>query len=114
MVNRHHPLVQHALMAESIRVQDLEQILRLIEEYVPVQQIWVDQAEGDESQSQPFQSAREQEIVGLIRALYSALVKTGLTHHEALERLVATEAIGERFELVEPTVGNLLKEKGVE
>ena len=114
VVNRHHPLVQHALMAESIRVQDLEQILRLIEEYVPVQQIWVDQAEGDESQSQPFQSAREQEIVGLIRALYSALVKTGLTHHEALERLVATEAIGERFELVEPTVGNLLKEKGVE
>ena len=33
----------------------LRLILRLIEEYVPVQQIWVDMAEGDETQSQPFE-----------------------------------------------------------
>ena len=113
-VNREHPLIRHALMPGSIEVRELQQILRLVEEYVPVQLIWVDQAEGDQSQSQPFESAVEQEIVGLIRALYTALVKTGLTHDEALGRLVATEAIGDRFELVEPTVQDLLKEKGVE
>ena len=113
-VNREHPLIRHALMAGSIEVRELQQILRLVEEYVPVQLIWVDQAEGDQSQSQPFESAAEQEIVGLIRALYTALVKTGLTRDEALGRLVATEAIGDRFELVEPTVQDLLKEKGVE
>ena len=114
MVNRDHPLVRDALVADSIDTQKLQQILRLIEEYVPVQQIWVDQAEGDESHSQPFESAAEQEIVELIRALYKAFINTGLTHQDALERLMATEAIGERFELVELTMESLLKEPRVE
>ena len=70
------PLVRDALVADSIDTQKLQQILRLIEEYVPVQQIWVDQAEGDESHSQPFESAAEQEIMELIRALYKAFINT--------------------------------------
>ena len=114
VINREHPLVRDALGTGSTDSRSLQQILRLVEEYVPVQQIWVDMAEGDESESQPFESAQEREIVGLIRALYSALINTGLSHTEALERLGSTEAIGERFELVEPTVGALLKERIVE
>ena len=114
VVNREHPLVREALSSDSIEPQQFQRILRLIEEYIPVQQIWVDMAEGDESQSQPFESANEQEIVGLIRALYSAFINSGMTHDEALKRLAATEAIGERFEMVEPTVENLLKENRVE
>ena len=113
-INRDHPLIRDALGANSMDPGQLHRILRLIEEYVPVQQIWVDMAEGDDSQSQPFESAAEQEIVALIRALYSAFMNAGLTHREALERLGTTEAIGERFELVEPTVDTLLKEKAVE
>ena len=114
VINREHPLVRDALGANSMDTRKLQQILRLVEEYVPVQQIWVDMAEGDESQSQPFESAAEREIVGLIRALYSAFVNAGLSHREALGRLGSTEAIGERFELVEPTVDALLKETAVE
>ncbi len=114
VINRDHPLVRDALVADRTDSKRLRQILRLVEEYVPVQQIWVDLAEGDESQSQPFESAQEREIVGLIRALYSAFISAGLNHGEALERLGTTEAIGERFELVEPTVDALLKEKSVE
>ena len=113
-INRDHPLVRDAVEANSIDPRKLQQILRLVEEYVPVQLIWVDMAEGDESQSQPFESAAEREIVGLIRALYSAFVNAGLSHREALGRLGSTEAIGERFELVEPTVDALLKETAVE
>ena len=114
VINREHPLVRDALRTDSVDSRSLKQILRLIEEYVPVQQIWVDMAEGDESQSQPFELAEEREIVGLIQALYSAFINAGLNHREALERLGATEAIGERFELVEPTVDALLKEKAIE
>ena len=114
VINREHPLIQDAVGADSMDSRMLQQILRLIEEYVPVQQIWVDMAEGDESQSHPFESAAEQEIVGLIRALYSAFMDVGLSHEQALERLGSTEAIGERFELVEPTVDTLLKETSVE
>ena len=115
MVNRDHPLVRNALnTTTSISARELRQILRLVEEYVPVQQIWVDMAEGDESQSQPFESAAEGEMVELIRALYGALINSGSTHEDALARLVVTEIIGDRFELVEPTVRDLLKEMGIE
>ena len=114
VINREHPLVRDALGADSTDSRSLQQILRLVEEYVPVQQIWIDMAEGDESQSQPFESAQEREVAGLIRALYSALINAGFSHTEALERLGSTEAIGERFELVEPTVDALLKERTIE
>ena len=114
VINREHPLLRDALGADSTDSKRLQQILRLVEEYVPVQLIWVDMAEGDESQDQPFESAQEREIVGLIRALYSALINAGLSHTEALGRLGSTEAIGERFELVEPTVDAMLKETAVE
>ena len=114
VISREHPLVRDALGADSTDSKRLQQILRLVEEYVPVQQIWVDMAEGDESQGQPFESAQEREIVGLIEALYSALINAGLSHTDALERLGSTEAIGERFELVEPTVDAMLKETAVE
>ena len=111
VINREHPFVRDALEADFTDSRRLQQILRLVEEYVPVQQIWVDMAEGDESQSQPFDSAQEREIIGMIRAFYSAFINAGLSHEEVLERLGATEAIGERFELVEPTVDALLKER---
>ena len=79
-----------------------------------MQQIWVDMAEGDESQSQPFESARDREIMQLIRSLYTAFTNAGMTHSAALAQLGSTEAIGDRFELVEPTVDALLKEMAVE
>ena len=110
VVNREHPLVSGVLNSPSIGTRELGQILRLVEEYVPVQQIWVDMAEGDESQSLPFEAAGEGEVVELIRALYGALISAGSTHEEALGRLVKTELIGDRFELVEPTVRKLLEE----
>ncbi|MCY4530049.1 MAG: ATP-binding protein [Chloroflexi bacterium] len=114
VVNRGHPLIRDALGAQSLDSKRLQQILRLVEEYIPVQQVWVDMAEGDESQSQPFESAADQEIADLIRALYSSFIAVGLTHQDALDQLGSTEAIGNRFELVEPTVNALLKESGVE
>ena len=63
-----------------------------------MQQIWVDMAEGDQSQSQPFESASDKEVIELIEALYRAFMKAGFTHHQALERLGSTEAIGQRYE----------------
>ena len=71
-------------------------------------------AEGDETQSLPFEAAAEVEIAELIRALYAALTGAGATHDEAMDRLVRTEIIGDRFELLEATVGELLGGVGVE
>ena len=110
MINRDHPLIEDILSSGSVEARRVQQLLRLIEEYVPIQQIWVDLAEGDESESVPFESATEREIIALIRAFYTAFIRAGLTHEEALARLGATEAIGARFELIEPAVADLLEE----
>ena len=101
VINREHPLIRNALNSQVVEVRELRRILRLIEEYVPVQQIWVDAAEGDDSQSQPFESARDQEVTEMLRAIYHALTASGLTHAQALERLSTVEAVGERLELIE-------------
>ena len=114
VINRDHPLVRDAFHSDSIDRQQFQRVLRLIEEYIPTQQIWVDMAEGDESQSRPFESARERELMGLIRALYTAFINSGLSHDETLERLATTEAIGERYELIEPAVEELLRESQIE
>ncbi|MDE2967174.1 MAG: ATP-binding protein [Chloroflexota bacterium] len=110
VINRDHPLIQDALKAGTAESRRVRQLLRLIEEYVPIQQIWVDLAEGDEAESVPFESATDREVISLIRALYTAFVRSGLSHLEALERLGRTEAIGERYELIEPALEDLMEE----
>ena len=113
-VNRNYPLVRDALVADSIDPQQFRRILRLVEEYIPVQQIWVDMAEGDESQRQPFESVPDQEIQEMIRALYMALISSGLTHEQAVGRLGTAEIIGNRFEVLEAVLESLAEEQRVE
>ena len=112
-INRDHPILRDVAKTNNIDSKKLNQILRLVEEYIPVQQIWVDMADGDESQKQPFQSAAESEIIDLIKTMYIAFVNSGMAHRQALDQLGITESIGDRFELVEPTVKALLKEETV-
>ena len=113
-VNRGHPLVRDALESDTIDRQQFRRILLLVEEYIPVQQIWVDMAEGDESQRQPFESVPDQEIQDMIRALYTALTSSGLTHEQAVSRLGTAEIIGNRFEVLEAVLESLAEGQRVE
>jgi hypothetical protein len=110
IINREHPLIKEALQAETIDTPMLNRLLRLIEEYIPVQQVWVDAADGDEKQSQPFESATSEEVIEMIRMLYRAYCLSGMSHAEARERLVSTEAFGERYELIDDAIGNAQEE----
>jgi hypothetical protein len=101
VINREHPLIKDALQADAIDSAVLRRVFRLIEEYVPIQQIWVDAAEGDATQSQPFGSAPSEELVEMIQMLYRAFRVSGLSHIEALGRLRSTEGFGDRYELIE-------------
>ena len=107
MVNREHPLVKKALQADAVDIPTLRSLLRLIEEYIPIQQIWVDAAEGDETQTQPFEHASSEELIGMIQMIYRAHRISGLSHAKALERLSTTEAFGDRHELIEVAVESL-------
>ena len=106
VVNRGHPLIKEALQSDAIEPSTFNHLLRIIEEYIPIQQIWVDAAEGSETQSQPFEASPSEEVRMMIRMLYQAYLFHGLSHEEALERLSLTEAFGDHYELIETALGN--------
>ena len=92
------------MSSESVDTPTISRLIRLIEEYIPIQQIWVDAAAGDETQSQPFESAASRELLAMIQMLYRAYIHSGLSHDDAMGQLASAEAFGERYELIEGAI----------
>ncbi len=90
-INPEHPLVIEALKCPKEYNKVIGALLRLLEETVPVQQIWLDSAERSEQQSQPFEGVPAKEIKDVILQVYCALVKGGLTPAAARRRLITME-----------------------
>lgn len=101
-IERLHPVVRQvrAFTEGDARVQ-LDAMLRLLEETVPVERIWIDTAEHDEAHLAPFELAQDEEIMGLARVTYRALIDaSGCSREEALERLALMEPFARRPEMV--------------
>ncbi|WP_445359736.1 ATP-binding protein [Microbulbifer sp. EKSA005] len=62
-LNRSHPLLKRFLESAGSLKKDAETLFRLIEETVPVEQIWLDTAESPEKRSTPFFGVPEKEII---------------------------------------------------
>jgi hypothetical protein len=62
-IDRAHPLIKSLFSLLDSNQKQLETIFKLIEETVPVEQIWLDSAESPEKRSTPFSSASESEII---------------------------------------------------
>jgi hypothetical protein len=92
VVNREHPLVQRALKAPADFKPVMQALLRLLEETVPVQQIWLDMAERPEGHGRPFETATEKDVKLVMVQVYTAMWRVGLTAGEAKQRLGAMEA----------------------
>ncbi|MDZ5454439.1 ATP-binding protein [Labrys sp. ZIDIC5] len=89
-LNRDHPLVARALHEGAPKL--VSDLLRVVEETVPVQRIWLDTVEKGEMQKQPFSKEASPEVEELAESMLSHLVrKVGLTHELALKRLRTTE-----------------------
>jgi len=67
-------------------------MLRVIEETVPVQRIWLDTAENKETPRTGFEGEPNEAIVEVARVLFDDLVeRKGLTVDEARKSLLRTE-----------------------
>lgn len=82
-INRNHPIVS-AVIGEVDRViaDTLEAMLRVIEETVPVQQIWLDAAENPEDNSAPFHGSSARERRAVLLTTYQAIRRNRVTNHE--------------------------------
>ncbi len=90
-IARDHDLVASILDRAGSLKPDILALLRLIEETVPVQRIWLDTAEGKETPRTGFSGAPDSEVVETLSAMFEALVRfRGLDPAEARERLART------------------------
>jgi hypothetical protein len=89
-VNQEHPLVQEVLKLPDVYQPAIRALLRLLEETVPVQQIWIDNTEP-EKQAQPFDDTPSEQVLEVMVEIYRALRKSGMTQEQARDRILKME-----------------------
>ncbi|MBA1140688.1 ATP-binding protein [Mesorhizobium sp. CCANP35] len=100
-IARDHDLVASILDRAAPLKADILALLRLIEETVPVQRIWLDTAEDKEIPRTGFVGAPEAEIRDTLSSMFEALVRhRGLSPDEARERLGRTPPFDRYLNLV--------------
>jgi hypothetical protein len=99
-VNREHPMVKEALEELGSRSEDLEVLLRMIEETIPAPLIALDASERTDEQSTPFEGSAPSEVLTVLRWVYRALRDTGLSDADARTRLLGMEPFNHFAELV--------------
>jgi len=106
-VNQEHPLVQEALKLPDTCQPVIRALLRLLEETVPVQQIWIDNATEPEKQPQPFDGTPSDQVLEVMVEIYRALRKSGMTQEQARDRILTMEPF-QRFETLVKTLSDQL------
>jgi hypothetical protein len=86
-INREHPFVQAVVRAFNNKTPELEALLRLLEETVPVEQIWLDTAEQSRDHAGPYVGVEFSIIKADMRRVVEFLIKTGINRQTAIERL---------------------------
>ncbi len=100
-IARDHDLLASILDRAGPLKPDILALLRLIEETVPVQRIWLDTAEDKETPRTGFTGAAENEVMETLSSMFEALVKfRGLSPTEARERLGRTPPFDRHLDLV--------------
>lgn len=100
-IARDHDLVASVLERAGALKPDIVSLLRLIEETVPVQRIWLDTAEDKETPRTGFAGAPDAEVLDTLKSLFEALVKfRGLSHTEAISRISRTPPFDRHLDLV--------------
>jgi len=91
-IDRKHPVVAAVLKDSKERRPLVEAMLRVLEETVPVQQIWLDAAEHPEGAAPPFHGASSSARRRVVVTAYDAVRRNlDLSHDEAVARLTSCE-----------------------
>ena len=102
LVDRSHPLVKQVLDHAGPLEEAVNAMLRLLEETVPVQRIWIDTVEKGEVHKGAFADASSADVRSVLEVLYRHLVETvGLDPGAARAQLLKTEPFHNHEELVE-------------
>lgn len=93
LIDRSHPVVRAVLSGVPDEVQsELEAMLRIVEETVPVEQIWLDAAEAPDGAAAPFHGMTSRQVRSLVEIAYRSIRRNRrLTHRATVESLLSCE-----------------------
>lgn len=101
-IDESHPAVRAVLDDAGTLGPDIRAMLRVIEETLPVQRIWLDTAEARETPRQGFTGEDEQQVLAVLEVLYRNMIRRkGMSPTEARARLLATEPFNSHPQLVQ-------------
>lgn len=106
-INHEHPLVKEALSLPAAHQPLIRSLIRLLEETVPVQQIWIDSSTDPEKHSQPFEYTPSREVVEVMVQVYQVLRKSGLSPQQVRDRILTMEPF-QHFEALVQTLSDPL------
>jgi hypothetical protein len=91
-IERDHPAVRAVLDQAGPWAEKVDAMLRVIEETVPIQRIWLDSAESGELQQGSFSAEPSAEVVAVLEVIYRDLCRrVGLSSQQAVARLLRTD-----------------------
>jgi hypothetical protein len=100
LIDRTNPLVQEAIRIVGESREVIDNLLEVIEETVPIQQIWLDTSEKPDSHMMPFEHKSKKEVRFIVYCAYGALLTKGLTSEEAKDDLSRREEFSEYQDLI--------------
>jgi hypothetical protein len=98
-INREHPIVR-SLIADRDAGRAVEALLRLIEETIPLDSIYIKHAEAPDSQPVPFEDTKDKHFLEMLSELYLGMIAAGRSHSEAIATLSALRPAKARPHLI--------------
>jgi hypothetical protein len=91
-IDRSHPIIRQVLQEAGSLRESLEAMLRVIEETVPVQRIWLDTVEKGGIEEGSFTGADLEEVAAIAERLFGYMIsRIGLSPAAARQQLLRTE-----------------------
>lgn len=100
-IDENHPAVRAVLDDSGAMLPQVKVMLRVLEETIPVQRIWLDTADNKETPRTKFEGEASQEVISILQIMYSNLTqKKGYSAEAAKEKLLTTEPFHDYPELI--------------
>ena len=99
-INREHPVVRSVVHSFPDKVPELSVLLRLLEETVPIEQIWLDTSEKTHDHAAPYAFVEFSVIKADMRRVVEFLVKSGINRKTAIEQLRSIEPFDRYSKLI--------------
>ena len=101
VINREHPFIKALSQSFTGKISELEQMMRLVEETVPVPLITIRESEQPDLQGQPFEDSDLDLLQKLMKQMYTNLVAEGRSSDQAQSIILNIEPFNLYPQLIE-------------